>query len=162
MATGQTLLEWDPRSNEPPASAFSTLDLRNNQPVLDHAAGSDESCVFSAVMPQQYDGNGVEVYVHWTANATTGNCKWDGAFERQGEVQDVDSDSFATAQTVTDTTQSTNGIIKISQIDFTDGAQMDSIAAGEKFRFKLTRDANAAGDTLAQDAEVHKIEIREA
>ena len=44
-------------------------------------------------------------------------------------------------------------------IAFTDGVDMDSVAAGERFRIKITRDA--ASDTATGDAELTGIEIRE-
>ena len=42
---------------------------------------------------------------------------------------------------------------------FFDGYTLDSVAKGESFRLKITRDAVA--DTAAGDAEVTKVEIRE-
>ncbi len=42
---------------------------------------------------------------------------------------------------------------------FTDGADMDSIAAGESFRVKVTRDA--ASDDAAGDAEILFLVIKE-
>ena len=44
-------------------------------------------------------------------------------------------------------------------VAFTNGTDMDSVAAGEAFRIKLTRDA--VSDTAAGDAELHAVEIRE-
>jgi len=44
-------------------------------------------------------------------------------------------------------------------VAFTDGAQMDSVAVGELFRIKVTRDA--ASDDAAGDAELHAVEIKE-
>lgn len=39
-------------------------------------------------------------------------------------------------------------------------ADMDSVAKGEKFRLKITRDA--ASDTATGDLELHAVEVREA
>lgn len=38
---------------------------------------------------------------------------------------------------------------------------MDSLAAGEAFRLKVTRDADNASDTMAGDAELIGVEIKE-
>jgi hypothetical protein len=163
MASGNSLLQWGAMANEPPATNYATLDTRNSHPVLDFDAATDESAVFSGVMPQHYAGGGVTVYIHWSAvGVTTNDVIWDVAFERIGDgQQDVDADGFASVQSVTDTAPGTDGFVTIASIAFTNGAQMDSVAVGEKFRLKVTRDADNASDTLAADVELHVVEMRE-
>jgi len=46
-------------------------------------------------------------------------------------------------------------------IAFTNGAQMDSLAAGESFRLRIYRDANNGDDDMAGDAQLLRIEIQE-
>jgi len=53
----------------------------------------------------------------------------------------------------------TSGIVVITNITFTDGADMDSVAVGELYRIKITRDV--ANDTAAGDAELLGVEIKE-
>lgn len=163
MASGDSLVAFTPQANEPPASNFATLDTRNQHPVLDFDGTTNESAVFSAIMPQHYAGSGVTVYLHYAmTSATTGDVDWDVAFERIGDQQqDIDSDGFATVQSVDNTTvPGTSGNVDIVSVAFTDGAQMDSVAVGEGFRVKVTRDA--ASDTASGDAELRFVEIREA
>ena len=162
MAAGDTLLIFTPHQNEPPASDYATLDLRNVHPVLDFDDTTNESAVFSGVMPQNYGGGGVTVYLHYAmASAESGDVDWDVAFERIGDDQlDIDADSFAAANSVDNTTVlGTSGKVDVVSIAFTDGADMDSVAAGEAFRLKVTRDA--AADTATGDAELLAAEIRE-
>lgn len=162
MSSGDTLLEFFPFSNEPPSSNFATLDLRNYHPTLDFDASTNESAVFSAIMPQHYSGGGVTVYLHYAmTSATSGDIDWDVAFERIGDQQqDIDSDGFAAVNSVDNTTvPATSGLVDVVSIAFTDGADMDSVAAGELFRIKITRDA--ASDTATGDAELLAVEIRE-
>lgn len=163
MASGNTLLIFTPLANEPPASNYATLDSRNSHPVLDFDAGTDESAVFTAVLPRNYASGGITVYVHWAAtSATSGDCVWNAAFERIGEgSQDIDSDGFASAQAVTATAPGTSGNVDIAAITFTDGAQIDSVAVGEAFRLKITRDADNGSDTMTGDAELVAIELKE-
>ena len=163
MASGDTLVVFGPLHNEPPASNPATLDLRNQHPVLDFDQSTDESAVFSAIMPRNYDGGGVTVYLHWSAVPITGNVIWDVAFERIGDQQqDVDSDGFAAVNSTAATAvPGTSGNVDIVNITFTDGADMDSVAVGELFRLKVTRDADNASDTAAGDAELHAVEIKE-
>jgi len=163
MASGDTLLVFLPGHNEPPAANYATLDHRNVHPVLDFDASTNESAVFSGVMPQSYAATtGVTVYIHYSmTSATSGDIDWDVAFERIGDQQlDIDADSFAAVNSVDNTTvPGTSGNVDIVSIAFTDGADMDSVGSGEKFRIKITRDA--VSDTATGDAELHAIEIRE-
>ena len=162
MASGDTLLEFTPYHNEPPSSTPALLDTRNLHPVLDFDASTDWSAVFTAIMPRNYAGGGLTVYIHYAmSSATSGDIDWDAQFERIGDQQqDLDSDGFAAVQSVNNTTvPGTSGLVDIVSIAFTNGAQMDSIAAGESFRIKVTRDASA--DTAAGDAELVAVEIKE-
>lgn len=163
MASGDTLVVLTPLHNEPPSSSYATLDLRNNHPVLDFDAGSDESAVFSAIMPRNYWGNGVTIRIHYAMSSTTsGVIDWDTTFERIGDqVQDIDSDGFTTVNTNSGTVPGTSGHVGVVEIPFTDGADMDSVGAGESFRLKVTRDANAVSDTATGDAELLFVEIKE-
>jgi hypothetical protein len=163
MASGQGLLALLVLANEPPASNFATLDTRNSRPVLDFDASTNESAVFSGVMPTNYSGNGLTVRIGWSAEtATTGNVVWNASIERTDEaVLDIDADSFAAAQAATGTAPGTSGQVRITTITFTNGAQMDSVVAGELFRIKITRDAANGSDTMTGDAELHFVEIRE-
>ena len=80
MASGDTLLVFTPLHNEPPSSNMATLDTRNQHPVLDFDASTNESAVFSSVMPQAYGGGGVPVYIHYAmSTATSGDFDWDVA-----------------------------------------------------------------------------------
>jgi len=162
MASGDTLAVFTPHHNEPPATAFATLDTRNAHPVLDFDDATNEDAVFSMVMPQHYGGGGVTVFIGYSmTSAESGDVDIDVAFERIGDQQlDVDADSFAAVNSVDNTTvPATSGLVDVVSVAFTDGADMDSVAAGELFRLKVTRDA--VSDTAAGDMELHFVEIRE-
>ena len=163
MASGDTLLTFHPYNNEPPAANFATLDTRNQHVVLDFDPTTNESAVFSSVMPQHYVGTtGITVYLHYSmTSAEADTVDWDVAFERVGDQQlDVDGDSFAAVNSADDTeVPGTTGLVDVVSVAFTNGADMDSVAAGEKFRLMVTRDA--ASDDAAGDAELHAVEVRE-
>lgn len=163
MASGDSLLIFGPLSNEPPSSAFATIDLRNGHPVLDFDAATDESAVFTGILPRRYGGGGLTVYLHWTAtSATSGATRWEVAFEAISGL-DIDADSFAATQSAGGTANGTSGIETVTTVAFTDGAQMDSVAAGGAFRLKVTRDANGTTgtDDMTGDAELLAVEIKE-
>ncbi len=162
MASGDTLLVFTPLHNEPPAANPATLDTRNQHPVLDFDATTNEAAVFSSVMPQAYGSGGTTVYIHFAmSSAVADTIDWDGAFERIGDQQqNLDSDGFAAVNSVDNTTvPGTSGLVDIVSIAFTDGADMDSVQPGESFRLKINRDA--ANDDAVGDGELLKVEIRE-
>jgi hypothetical protein len=162
MASGDTLLIFTALHNEPPASNPATLDVRNAHPVLDFDATTNETAIFSAVMPRHYAGGGVTAYLHYAmSSAVALTVDWDVAFERIGDQQlDIDADSFAAVQSVDNTTvPATSGLVDVVSVAFTAGAQMDSVAVGEGFRLAVTRDA--VSDDAAGDAELVFVEIKE-
>lgn len=162
MATGHTLLYFTPLANEPPSTNYATLDTRNGHPVLCFDTTTQETAIFSGLMPRAYSGLGVTVYVHhMAATATSGTIGWDVSFERMSDATtDLDSDSFASAQTVTAATvPGTSGVVAVTNVAVTNGANMDSVAAGEAFRIRIRRDVS--NDTAAGDAQLLAVEIKE-
>lgn len=161
---GATLAVLTALNNEPPAGSYATLDTRNAHPVLDFDDSADEAAVFRGVLLRGYQGGGITVRIIWMAtSATTGTVRWAAFIERDDTGTDLDSSSFASAQTVGASTNATSGIPTYTDIAFTAGAQMDSLAAGEMFRVNITRDADGTTgtDNMAGDAELLAIEIRE-
>jgi hypothetical protein len=162
MASGDTLVVWRAQDNEPPATNYATVDTRNNRLVLDFDPTTQEAAVFVAVLPRQYSGGGITVHVHWAAStAVVDTIGWDVAFERVGDgAQDLDADGYAAALTIpAATVPATSGLVDITSVAATDGAQIDNIAVGETFRLRLRRDV--ANDTAAGDAELVTVELRE-
>jgi len=161
MASGDTLLAFSPLANEPPGGSYATLDTRNLQPVLDFIDSADYYAVFSGILPRNYAGSGITVTL-WCmmTSATSGNVVMQAAIERRNT--DADSDSFAAAQSSAATAvNGTSGIPFAVTVAFTDGAQMDSLAAGEPFRIKVNRDADNGSDTASGDLELLMVEIKE-
>jgi hypothetical protein len=146
--------------NQPPATAFATLDTRNSIAVLDFDAATDESAVFVGVIPEGASlGSGLKVFIHWMAStATSGNCRWGVQFEKSGT--DLDSDSFDTATEAHSAANGTSGIETVTEITAT---AIDSLAAGNRFRLKVFRNADdATNDTMTGDAELIAVEVRSA
>ena len=163
MASGDTILTWTPGASFPPAANYATFDLRNTHLILDFDASTEETIYFGGVLPRHYAGGGITVYVHWMAtSAVTGGVVWGGSVERHDASSlDLDADSFATEQTATGAAPATSGMVLITAIAHTAGANMDSLAVGESFRYRLARKVADASDDMAGDAEVLRIEIKE-
>jgi len=155
MASGDTLAVFTPLHNEPPSSNYAETNTvaaaEGLRPVLEFDAGTDETAIFSGVMPRNYAGTtGVTVTI-WYAMAsdqTSDEVVWDAAFERvaDGYAMGAGGSAFAAIQSVTDTTDNTADNIDPATITFTNGAEIDSVVAGDPFRFKITRDARCTSE----------------
>lgn len=164
MASGDTLAYFTAADGEPPASNSATLDTRNVTLVLDYDASTDESMEYGGFMPRNYAGTtGITVTLGWAATtATSGDVVWNVGFKSiSDDADDLDSKAFAAVNAATDTTASASGEVAYVTITFTDGADMDSVTAGEYFRMIVTRDADNGSDTMAGDAELVFVEIQE-
>lgn len=173
MASGDSLLLFTPAMSQPGDADYATFDTilttSADEPdqtilVLDFDPGSTEEYIyFTAVMPRHYGGGGLTVTVYWTSEATSGDVIWAMAFKSFSDGADnVASKAFAAPNTGTGTTNATARNINYDTITFTDGADMDSVAAGEYFAIEFSRNSSAGGDTMnSNDAELHFIEIRE-
>ena len=145
-----------------PATTPAAASSRNGHAILAFDSAIDESVIFEGVMSKDYSAGSFTVDIFYTANAiTSGAVIWDVSFERMDtDSLDIDADSFAAVQSVTDTVAGTDGQISVASITFTQ-AQADSIAAGESFRMKVNRDANNASDTAAADAQLLRVLLRQ-
>jgi hypothetical protein len=166
MASGDTLIVFTPLHNEPTVASAATFDTRNQHTILDFDGGSDnEIAVFKGIMPRHYDNGGVTVYVHYTMSSAGINASvlWGVAFERlQGSVASLSGDSFAAYNNIWQKTLATPAMLRIGNVSFTNGADMDSVADGDGLRLKLTRRASVtASDNAAGDAEFWGLEIKE-
>lgn len=165
MATGNLLAVLTPQQNEPPSSAFATLDTRNGYMVLDFDDTTDESAIFRFAVPDNYAGGGFTVKVLWSAtSATTGTISLDVAFMSvTDDADDLDTKAFAAANNANPTTASASGEVDYVSVTFTDGADSDSITAGEMAFIKITRDANGttSTDNMTGDMELHEVLIYE-
>jgi hypothetical protein len=165
MASGDCLHRFSAEHNQPPATAYATRDTRNQHPVLDYDAGSTERGVFGDVFDPRYDGGGLTVRLHvaWSSDTNVAHkSRFDVGVERIGAaVQDLDADGFAAAQSVSITVVATSGHVAVGTVTFTDGAQMDSLAVGEKFRIYVDRDHDHADDDATGDTELCNVEVRE-
>ena len=150
----------------PPATTNATPDFiagastpAENIPVWDFDGSADEHLDFYGVM-KGYAGGGITVEHKWSSSGS-GNVVIDGAFRRvddQGEDLDTDAHTYVYNPSAT-TAVPTQGEVDYLDVTFTDGADMDSVAVGELFRIKITRDGTNDSDNT--DAELHAVEIKE-
>jgi len=151
-----------PLNNQPPSSAFATLDTRNSIAVLDFDDGAtNESSIYVAVLPEAADvSSGLKVRIHWMAtSATSGTCRWGTQFADLSD-QDIDSYAFDTATEAGTATSGTSGNVTVTEITAT---AIDSITAGKPYAIKVYRDSSdTTNDTMTGDAELVAVEVRSA
>lgn len=110
-----------------------------------------------------YAGGGFTVNYYWSAaSATSGVCRWSGAFRRMAD----DAEDIDTAQTYdyndTDaTTANVSGEVAYDTVTFTDGVDSDSVANGDICIFRVRRNASSVNDTMTGDAELWAISLLE-
>ena len=155
-------LSWMPYDAALPDTDYATLDSRNNRPVLDFDDTTQETCYFEGVLPNSYSGGGVTItLLSALTSATTGTLGYLVAFERiEVGVTDLDSDSFGSTFVVTATTvPGTSGVTMLQTLNLSDGAAMDNLLAGERFRLRIQR--NVSLDTAVGDAELVSVSMVE-
>jgi hypothetical protein len=164
MASAETLVIFMPAANEPPAASQMTFDTRNQHLILDADAATSEVAVFSAILPSNYAGGGIDIAAHTSySSATAGSAVLNFYFERIGNEQaDLDdSDGFGSAASMAIDVPLTSGSVNVKTINVTNGAAIDSIAVGEKFRLKVERDCNNATDDATGDLELNGVYLSE-
>ena len=158
----KTYADFTPLNNQPPSTAFATLDTRNSVAVLDFDDGAtNESSIFVSVLPEAaVVSSGLKVRIHWMAtSATSGNCRWGAQFADLSD-QDIDSYAFDTATEVSTATSGTSGNVTVTEITCT---SIDSITAGKPYAIKVYRDSSdTTNDTMTGDAELIAVEVRSA
>lgn len=158
----KTISFFTAADNQPPATNFATLDTRNSISVLEFDANTQESAIFVGVMPDNVVlTNGLTVRLWWMGDtATTGNVRWGVSFEDTGT--DNDADSFSAVTQANGAANGTSGIETVTTITATSG-NIDSIAAGDRYRLRVTRIADdATNDTMLGDAQLVAVEVRAA
>lgn len=162
MASGDTIFSFGPTHWSQVAGLSNPqMTFVNNHRLLAFDPSTDENCRFTGIMGTQYaGGGGITVTICWTANATTGNAIWVVRFEQLNTSSDLDTLSFDTTTSATLAGPTTAYRPVYTTISIAD-ADTDAIAAGESFRFEITRDADNGSDTLTVDALLISIEGRE-
>ncbi len=157
-----------PNANCGPKSLFAQLDILEGGSVpielwscLDFDAAIIEYADFKIALPPNYGGGGLTLKLPYTmSSSNTGNVVWEAAIRGVPDAsEEIDSDSIQTYDynQVIDAVEPTIGRVGYATITFTDGADMDYLAAGEMGMLRVRRNATHASDTAAGDAELQMI-----
>jgi hypothetical protein len=161
-SSGDSLVIWTAQAAELPATSNAEWGTVSADIVLNYDSGSTEEYVmFSGVLPRNYAGGGITVTAIWACAVNSGTVGWGVAIERFQDATDtLASDSFAAEATIAaETVAGTAEVASYSSVNISNGANMDSLAVGERFRLKVLRDTSA--DSAAGDARLLAVEIKE-
>jgi hypothetical protein len=172
MASGDSLLILGAQNNGPPASSYATFDTIDGTstpaeviPVLDFDDTTQEYADFYCMLPEHYDGGGLTLTLVWSAaEAAPDVVEWQAALRRiADDAEDLDTTAHTyTYNAVVATAPSVVGEVAYDDITFTDGADMDSVAAGEYFILRITRDPTpSSGTDVTGDASLHAVHVKE-
>lgn len=127
-----------------------------NYKVLDFDASTEEYACFSIPAPLYWDLSTVTVQFFWTAASSSGDVIWacQGLSLSNDDALDT---AYGTAVTVTDT------LIATGDVHVTSATSAMTLAgtpaANDQLFFRVYRDADAGGDTLAADARLIGIRV---
>lgn len=155
---------WNVDRMQIPAASTSVKGSRFDHPVVLFDDTLVEHAFVSSVLPDTYNGNGIDIVIWWTSASTTNNVVWQTTFESHTpDTDDLDSDSYATGVvSATTDTPGSAGVLVSHTHSHTDGAQIDNLAAGESFRLRVGRVGSNGSDTLTGDVELYKLTMHEA
>lgn len=144
-----------------PASNPATFNTRNTTPILEFDQTTTETAYFYMTAGPDYAGGNIQVYLQWAAVPTSGTVGWLVAFENLGSgSNDMDSDNFASDQTVTAATvPGTSGVNSVTSVVVTAGSATNTLAANQGFRLRVRRDV--ANDNAAGDAQLLSVSLKE-
>lgn len=157
---------FTPESAQFPSANFPqllTVHSTERRLGLAFDAAAAESCMWSGIAPQGLTGTLTAIVTYIMASATSGKVDFTGEVEAvtDGDATDLDAaTSYDSANTITaPTVPGTAGYIDQFTITLTNA---DGLAAGDLFRFRLTRDAtDATNDTATGDCIVLAVELRD-
>lgn len=129
------------------AATFSVGTSSNSVLFPDHAT-NNYAAVWDRYLPEDYAGGGLTLEMQIaTTTGPTSDYTIGAAIERRlPGTFDFTASGFAAANTVAAGNGNTANLVYTVTITFTDGADMDSLAAGEPFRLLIYR---SGGDTFS-------------
>lgn len=159
----------------PPATLYVQMDYivgtstpAESVPVFDFAGVSTEYLDFYCRLSADYTGRGLSVDLVWACDSATGGnqVRWQAMIRRiVDDAEDLNTTVFdyaTNAVGVSADVPSAIGEVSYDSILFAaGGAEMDGLLAGEAFILRVWRPWDHADDDPADDANLHKLTIRE-
>ena len=155
MATGDLLDKLWAWEGYPPSSNPATNDtlaasdgLFRVADFIGSGGSADESRFWDWVIPDHYDGGGVDFEVHYFSGGTaTGAVEWEGSVGKTVDGDGASTEGFGTVTSVADTPTGTGNQMHVTSKGSISHANAGSPAVGDPCRFKLSRDHDHAVNT---------------
>jgi hypothetical protein len=171
MASTNVMASFNAYDQVGPAASYAQFDIVvgtsspvENFPVIAFDATTQEYADFVGRLPPAYSGGGLTVSFRTSATTTTGGMVIEAAFRRLTD-DTVDLDTTALTYDYNSVTIATlasvAGELTYDSIPFTNGTDMDSLAAGEEFLLRVRRAPANAADTATGDLRMHGVVITE-
>ncbi len=155
----------------PPGSSYATPSVvaGGSSPAeawagWDFDDSSAEYLDYLCYLGPSYAGGGLTLSLPWLpVAATSGAVVWRAAVRRvNASSEDIDaSQTYDFNQASASSAPGTQGQIAVPTIAFTDGADMDSWAAGELAMVRVGRLPSDSGDNMSGDAHLIELIIKE-
>lgn len=119
---------------------------------------------FEIILPPNYAGGGLTFVVEFSSETDNNNAHqvvWGAALRRIDSAETFSSSHSYSYQSVTATIPNATDKTKTANITMTSGAQMDSLAAGERAILRIKRDATNGSDDCTGNARLHSIQVKE-
>jgi hypothetical protein len=167
MASGDSLIAFFAWDGSPPGvsgATFGTIQGTSTYNEFFPVANFDDTALealdFMGIMPQHYAGGGLTCTVVFAHANNSSGPTWELAFRRiNDDAEDLDTTAHTYVyNTVAAGVPSVVGEVGYDDVTFTDGADMDSLAAGELFNLRVRRDPATGG---AGDARLLSIHVKE-
>ena len=171
MASGNNLLilpAWSGIPTTTVGASFGTIAGASTPAAAHPVADFDDTTVeyldFHGLwLPAHYAGGGVTLTFVWGAAATTNNGVWAAAFRAiPDDAEDLDTTAHTYDYNTTAdlTPPSAIGEVAYDTLVFTDGADMDSVAASSYFSLRVKR-PSPSGTWITGDQRLHLVIITE-
>lgn len=168
MASGDSILTLLPQNSTPTATlaAFQFFIAGTSTPnenfiVLLYDNSPQWYADFYVVMPQHYDGNGLTCEVVTGASGSSGTHRFEIAFRLVETSVDIDATSHTYVYNGVSSSVPTQGQRVSGTILFTDGADMDSVTAGDFCVIRVTRNVDHGEDNSANNGYLYYVDIKE-
>ena len=148
MATGEIVLSIEGGVSD--SSSPARRRFFNSKPSLGFNTSGTGYHHFTFRMPADFAST-LALIIHYKAGTNTGAVVWGCDVMAASEDELITTDSYDTANTVTDTVPATTGNLGIVSLSLTNA---DSVAAGDWVAIRVYRDGDNGADTLANIADI--------
>jgi len=158
MATTRLVLNVDSAQPVPGSTLPQFKQAGSSVGVSSYSfdAGADEALQFVVPYVQAYGSGNLTVKLRWFADtATSGDVVWGAAIAAitpETDSQDIETDSLATENTVTDSHLGTTAQ-RLMEASIT-VSNLDSLAAADYLSLRIRRIGTNGSDTMSGDAQL--------